>query len=335
MKNDNSKFKSERKTHVINAEGKALGRLATQIADLLRGKGKVGFAPNKDDGDFVMVENVDRVLLTGKKMKQKIYHHFTGFIGGMKETTMEKLVEKYNLCQKLCGLYDSSGACFHYSIMQCQGACTGKEPPENYNLRVEEAISRFNFDRQNFFVIDKGRHTEERSVVMVENGNYTGFGFIPHNLPPTNTLAKDFPTITIGHNLMGTMSSDWTSTSGNAFNKIIIHNFATVNPQNFNYKIGIKNSQNNFIAATELPNLQNISDTELIAVVQGQFSIGERYYATVETIQPTGTSAGVADSFSVGQNAAGRLAVAFYEMVPGAPANPALSIDAGALVVVQ
>ncbi len=188
-------------------------------------------------------------------------------------------------------------------------------------------------------------HNEDWSNITFASGStgnfvnaifgYAGFGFIPHNLPPTNTLAKDFPTITIGHNLMGTMSSDWTSTSGNAFNKIIIHNFATVNPQNFNYKIGIKNSQNNFIAAIELPNLQNISDTELTATVQGQFSIGERYYATVETIQPTGTSAGVADSFSVGQDAAGRLAVAFYEMVPGAPANPALSIDAGALVVVQ
>lgn len=84
----------ERKTHTINAAGKSLGRLSTQIADLLRGKGKVGFTPNKDEGDFVMIENIDKMLVTGNKMKQKIYHHFTGFIGGMKETTMEKLVEK-------------------------------------------------------------------------------------------------------------------------------------------------------------------------------------------------------------------------------------------------
>ncbi len=83
-----------RTTHTIDATGKALGRLSTQIADLLRGKGKVGFAPNKDEGDFVVVENVDKVLLTGRKFKQKKYHHFTGFIGGMKETTMEKIAEK-------------------------------------------------------------------------------------------------------------------------------------------------------------------------------------------------------------------------------------------------
>ena len=84
----------ERQTHIIDATGHSLGRLATQIADLLRGKTKVGFAPYKDDGDFVVVENIDRMTITGKKKKQKIYFHFTGFIGGMKETTMDKLIEK-------------------------------------------------------------------------------------------------------------------------------------------------------------------------------------------------------------------------------------------------
>ncbi|MDP2946429.1 MAG: lamin tail domain-containing protein, partial [bacterium] len=89
--------------------------------------------------------------------------------------------------------------------------------------------------------------------------NYGGYGFIPHLLPPTNVLAKDFPTVNIGHNYMSVSGSNWISTSGNAFNKVIIHNFATVNPQNFNYKIGIKNSRDEFIAAVELPNLKNIS----------------------------------------------------------------------------
>ncbi len=86
--------KIERKTHIIDATGKSLGRLATYIADLLRGKTKVGFAPYKDDGDFVVVENVNKMAITGQKKKQKIYFHFTGFIGGMKEVTMEKLIEK-------------------------------------------------------------------------------------------------------------------------------------------------------------------------------------------------------------------------------------------------
>lgn len=85
---------NERKTHKIDASGKSLGRLATNIADLLRGKTKVGFAPYKDDGDFVVVENVGKMAITGKKKKQKVYFHYTGFIGNMKEVTMEKLIEK-------------------------------------------------------------------------------------------------------------------------------------------------------------------------------------------------------------------------------------------------
>ncbi len=89
------------KTHTIDATSKPLGRLATEIADLLRGKKKVGFVPYKDEGDFVVVENVDRILLTGRKFKQKIYHHFTGFIGGMKETTMEKMAEKKGMKEVL------------------------------------------------------------------------------------------------------------------------------------------------------------------------------------------------------------------------------------------
>ena len=91
MKNDN---KQTRGTHTIDATRRPLGRLATQIADLLRGKTKVGFVPYKDDGDFVIIENIDKMAITGKKQKQKTYFHFTGFIGGMKEIKMDKLIDK-------------------------------------------------------------------------------------------------------------------------------------------------------------------------------------------------------------------------------------------------
>jgi len=83
-----------RKTHILNAEGQILGRLAVQISALLRGKHKTDFAPHKDGGDFVVVENVDKMIVSGKKIKQKIYHHFTGFLGGMKELTMEQVINK-------------------------------------------------------------------------------------------------------------------------------------------------------------------------------------------------------------------------------------------------
>ena len=81
----------ERKTHPIDATGKVLGRLAAEIAILLRGKNKTSFAPYKDIGDFVIVKNVEKIKLTGKKAKQKIYYRHSGFLGGLKEMPLGKL----------------------------------------------------------------------------------------------------------------------------------------------------------------------------------------------------------------------------------------------------
>ena len=73
----------ERKYHLFNAEGKVLGRLATEISLVLRGKGKVDFTPNVDGGDFVVVINSDKVAVTGNKKEGKIYNHFSGYPGGI------------------------------------------------------------------------------------------------------------------------------------------------------------------------------------------------------------------------------------------------------------
>lgn len=83
----------ERQTHTIDASGKVLGRLASHIALLLRGKNKPDFAPYKDIGDFVVVKNVNKIRLTGKKLEQKIYYHHTGYLGGLKETPLKKIFE--------------------------------------------------------------------------------------------------------------------------------------------------------------------------------------------------------------------------------------------------
>ena len=77
----------ERKWYVIDAANKPLGRVATEVAKLLRGKHKPTFTPNMDMGDFVIVINCKDVDLTGKKLDQKIYRHHSGYIGGMKETS--------------------------------------------------------------------------------------------------------------------------------------------------------------------------------------------------------------------------------------------------------
>ncbi len=84
----------ERKWHVIDAEGQTLGRLATEIARLLRGKNKPQYTPHVDTGDFVVVVNAEKVVVTGKKAEQKVYYRHTGYPGGLRETSYEVMLER-------------------------------------------------------------------------------------------------------------------------------------------------------------------------------------------------------------------------------------------------
>lgn len=88
-----------------------------------------------------------------------------------------RIIEKHQLCQKLCGIYPSEGNCFHYEIGACQGACIGKEPPEIYNLRANNVISEYDFGINNMLIIDGGRNMHEKSVVKIHCGKYIGFGY--------------------------------------------------------------------------------------------------------------------------------------------------------------
>jgi DNA polymerase-3 subunit epsilon len=94
---------------------------------------------------------------------------------------LEGLTEKYRLCQKLAGLYESEDACFHYQVGICKGACCGIESPKDYNERALRAADEFVFSRRNFFIIDKGRDDEERCAVKVMNGKFAGFGYFQIN----------------------------------------------------------------------------------------------------------------------------------------------------------
>ena len=84
----------ERQYYQINAQGKVLGRLATEIVKFLSGKNKVSYAPNVDGGDYVVVTNSDGVIVTGNKSKDKTYYRFTGYPGGIKDITFEKQMIK-------------------------------------------------------------------------------------------------------------------------------------------------------------------------------------------------------------------------------------------------
>ena len=84
----------ERNWYVIDAEGQTLGRLATEIARLLRGKNKPQYTPHIDTGDFVVVVNAEKVTVTGKKAEQKVYYRHTGYPGGLKETSYEVMLDR-------------------------------------------------------------------------------------------------------------------------------------------------------------------------------------------------------------------------------------------------
>jgi DNA polymerase III subunit epsilon len=93
------------------------------------------------------------------------------------------LVEKFNLCQNLSGLYSTNGACFQYAVKQCRGACLGKEPAEEYNLRVAQALEYAALPAQNLVLIDKGRHHDEKFILVIENGRITHRGYAEPSAP--------------------------------------------------------------------------------------------------------------------------------------------------------
>ena len=84
----------ERKWYVVDATGYTLGRLASEVAKVLRGKNKPIFTPHMDCGDYVIIVNADKVKVTGKKLDQKIYYHNSEYVGGMKETTLREMMAK-------------------------------------------------------------------------------------------------------------------------------------------------------------------------------------------------------------------------------------------------
>lgn len=85
----------DRKWYVVDAANMTLGRLASEVAKVLRGKNKAIFTPHMDTGDFVIVVNADKVKVTGRKLDQKIYYRHSDYVGGMKETTLKEMMQKH------------------------------------------------------------------------------------------------------------------------------------------------------------------------------------------------------------------------------------------------
>ena len=111
-----------------------------------------------------------------------------------------RITEKYNLCQKINGLYETKNACFQYKIKECNGACIGEETPEVYNEKVNEFLAENSFENQNMVIVDRGRTHNERSAVLIENGIYKGYCFYHLNYQINNIEILKNIIISMQHN---------------------------------------------------------------------------------------------------------------------------------------
>lgn len=126
------------------------------------------------------------IALTVEKAdgRKKEITSFTSFQEG--KNALFKITEKYNLCQKINGLYETQNGCFQYKIKECNGACLGEENPESYNERVFEFIEENSFEDNNMVILDRGRTYDERTAVLIENGIYKGYCFYDLNYQVNN-----------------------------------------------------------------------------------------------------------------------------------------------------
>lgn len=103
------------------------------------------------------------------------------------KSVLFKITEANQLCQKLTGIHSTTGNCFLYSIKECFGACVNKEAPEAYNARVEIFLNNNSYENKHMLIIDRGREVDERSVILIENGQYKGFGYYNLNFQIDNS----------------------------------------------------------------------------------------------------------------------------------------------------
>jgi len=127
-----------------------------------------------------------------KKLKEGDEPLYTADNMTAAKAEMYKMIEKYKLCLTKCDLHQLGGPCFHYQIHQCKGACINKEDAETYNERAFEAIKHSSFQNESFIILANGRQAQEKSVILIKNGQYKGFGFmdVPFSEPSIEDMCQ-------------------------------------------------------------------------------------------------------------------------------------------------
>lgn len=129
-------------------------------------------------GLFAETDNAGYLNINIAKLNSKDFEPLASFpLLDDARATLNRLVDQFTLCQKLCGLYKSDGACFHHQIRKCRGACVGSESTYSYNSRAEKACDSLTRVSGSFILLDRGRNADEKSFVKVSNGKVIGYGY--------------------------------------------------------------------------------------------------------------------------------------------------------------
>jgi DNA polymerase-3 subunit epsilon len=137
-------------------------------------------------GLFTMIDENGYIQLNIDKIEE-MSKPLTSFSSAAEaKEFMNMVIEEYELCQKLCGVYKTKGSCFNYQIKKCTGACIGEESADDYNKRVIMLMDKLELKYENFYLFEKGRKNGEKSFIKVENGVYKGFGFIEETKTQSN-----------------------------------------------------------------------------------------------------------------------------------------------------
>lgn len=171
------------------ATGNELNALLKENEEIKRNKPKFNKSLTKSIFSYALYKSVDASgyihLKIGKADGRK--KNITTFTNLQQaKAVLNEIVSTYNLCQRYTGLYSGNGTCFNYSIQECNGACAEKESPGVYNQRVEEVIARYSYENKNMLVIDRGRDIDEKSALLVEEGEFKGIGYFNLNYQLNN-----------------------------------------------------------------------------------------------------------------------------------------------------
>ncbi|TVZ25350.1 DNA polymerase-3 subunit epsilon [Gillisia sp. Hel_I_86] len=168
----------------FEATGNELIALLKEHEEIKQNKPKYNKALKKAIFNYALYQFVDENGYINLKIGRSDAHKqsITTFTNLQQaKSVLHNIIEKHQLCQGLTGLHAGDGPCFSYTIKSCKGACINIETPEEYNLRILDVIALHNFQNQNMLVIDRGREIDEKSAVLVEEGEFKGIGFFNLN----------------------------------------------------------------------------------------------------------------------------------------------------------